>query len=172
MSKRVKSNNFPNFATFVLRLLLQHMMYKGKENATLALNTWKMQVTCNCRFSFLFFIGYFLYLHFKHYPLSRFPSLPETPYYIHPPPASMRVFIQSPTNFHLSALNSPILRHLSSLHRTKTLSSHWCCYICIWSHVYSLVGGLVPGSSGESGWLILLFLLWGCKPLQLLQSFL
>jgi hypothetical protein len=31
-------------------------------------------------------------------------------------------------------------------------------YICIWSpeslHVYSLVGGLVPGSSGRSGWLI------------------
>jgi hypothetical protein len=47
------------------------------------------------------------------------------------------------------------------------------CYICSWSHgslhVYSLVGGLVPGSSG---WLILLFFLWGCKPLQLLQSFL
>jgi hypothetical protein len=34
------------------------------------------------------------------------------------------------------------------------------CYICGWSHgslrVYSLVGGLVPGSSGENGWLILL----------------
>ena len=34
------------------------------------------------------------------------------------------------------------------------------CYICSWSHVslnvYSLVGGLVPGSSGGSGWLILL----------------
>ena len=51
------------------------------------------------------------------------------------------------------------------------------CYICIWSHgslhVYSLVGGLVPGSTGGggSGWLILLFFLWGCKLLQLLQSF-
>ena len=37
------------------------------------------------------------------------------------------------------------------------------CYICSWSysslHVYSLVGGLVPGSSGESGKLILLFFL-------------
>jgi hypothetical protein len=32
------------------------------------------------------------------------------------------------------------------------------CYICSWSHgslhVYSLVGGLLPGSSGGSGWLI------------------
>jgi hypothetical protein len=49
-------------------------------------------------------------------------------------------------------------------------------YICSWSHesllVYSLVGGLVPGSSGCTGWFILLFLLWGCKPLQLLESFL
>jgi hypothetical protein len=44
------------------------------------------------------------------------------------------------------------------------------CYICGWSHgslhVYFLVGGLVPGSSAGSGWLILLFL-WGCKSLQL-----
>jgi hypothetical protein len=49
-------------------------------------------------------------------------------------------------------------------------------YICSWNqkslHVYSVVDGLVPGSSEGSGWLILLFFLWGCKPLQLLQSFL
>jgi hypothetical protein len=41
------------------------------------------------------------------------------------------------------------------------------CYIWGGSHgslhVYTLVGGLVPGSSGGSGWLILLFFLWGCK---------
>jgi hypothetical protein len=47
------------------------------------------------------------------------------------------------------------------------------CYICSWSHgslqVYSLVGSLVPGNSGGSGWLILLLFLWGCKPIQLLQ---
>jgi hypothetical protein len=46
-------------------------------------------------------------------------------------------------------------------------------YICSWNHgslpVYSLVGGLVPRSSGGSGWLILLFFLWGCKPFQLLH---
>jgi hypothetical protein len=50
------------------------------------------------------------------------------------------------------------------------------CYIWGWSHgvlpVYSLVDGLVAGNSEESGWFILLFLLWGCKHLQLLQSFL
>ena len=37
------------------------------------------------------------------------------------------------------------------------------CYICNWSHgslpVYPLVGGLVPGSSGGTGWFKLLFLL-------------
>jgi len=46
------------------------------------------------------------------------------------------------------------------------------CYICSWSqgsgHVYSLDGGLSPGSSD---WLVLMFL-WGCKLFQLLQSFL
>ena len=49
-------------------------------------------------------------------------------------------------------------------------------YICSWSHgsfhYYSLVGRLVPLSPGGTGWLILLFFLWGFKPLQLLQSFL
>ena len=51
----------------------------------------------------------------------------------------------------------------------------FCC-LCSWSHgslhVYTLVGGLVPGSSGGTGWFTLLFLLWGCKLLQLLGSFL
>jgi hypothetical protein len=64
-----------------------------------------------------------------------------------------------------------------SLHRTKDSSSPppplmpdkaILCYICSWSHrslhVYSLVG-LIPRSSGESGWLILLFFLWGSKSL-------
>ena len=33
-------------------------------------------------FPFSFFIGYFLYLHFKYYPLSLFSPLLETPYSI------------------------------------------------------------------------------------------
>ena len=49
------------------------------------------------------------------------------------------------------------------------------CYICRCSHeshhVCSLVGHLVPGSSGGTGKFILLFLLWGCKPIQLLGPF-
>jgi hypothetical protein len=38
--------------------------------------------------------------------------------------------------------------------------------------VFSLIGGLVPGSPGVTGWFILLLLLWGYKPLQLLGYFL
>ena len=33
--------------------------------------------------------------------------------------------------------------------------------------MFSLIGGLVPGSSGDTGWFILLLLLWGFIPLQL-----
>jgi hypothetical protein len=48
-------------------------------------------------------------------------------------------------------------------------------YICSWSlkslHAYSLVGDLIPGCF-EATDLFILFLLWGCKPLQLLVSFL
>jgi hypothetical protein len=40
----------------------------------------------------------------------------------------------------------------------------------MYTHVYSLVGSLVPESFWGSGWLILLFFLWGCSPLQLPQS--
>jgi hypothetical protein len=50
------------------------------------------------------------------------------------------------------------------------------CYMWDWSHgslhVYTLVGVLVLGIFGGSGWLILFFFLWDCKHLKLLQSFL
>ena len=50
------------------------------------------------------------------------------------------------------------------------------CNICKQSHeshhVFSLIAGLVPGSSGGPGWFILLFLLGDCKPLQLFGYFL
>jgi hypothetical protein len=50
------------------------------------------------------------------------------------------------------------------------------CYICGCSHgsfhVCSFLGSLVPRSSRGSRWLILWFFLWGCKTLQVLQSFL
>ena len=52
------------------------------------------------------------------------------------------------------------------------------CYMPSWSHelpppthchVYSLVGGLVPGSIVGSYWLILFFL-WGCKHFNFFQT--
>ena len=46
-------------------------------------------------------------------------------------------------------------------------------YICGWSHVYILDGGLFSGIQGGSGRFILWFLLWGsCKPIQVLGAFL
>jgi hypothetical protein len=75
---------------------------------TLARFYWKdPDVAVSC-------IGYFLYLHFKCYPLSRFPSLPETSYHILPSPA-MRVFYEGlppPTHSHLPTHDSPTLGHL------------------------------------------------------------
>jgi hypothetical protein len=57
--------------------------------------------------------------------LSPFPVPLNPP--SHPPsPASVRVFPHPPMHFCLPASHSPTLRHLSSLHRTKDLSSHWC----------------------------------------------
>jgi hypothetical protein len=58
---------------------------------------WLMAITF---FLLFFFIGYFLYLHFKCYTLSQFPTLLETPYHILCPPASMRVFLHPPTHSH------------------------------------------------------------------------
>jgi hypothetical protein len=49
------------------------------------------------------------------------------------------------------------------------------CYICSWSHghshVYSLVDGLVSGSSGGIDLLILSFVYWRCNPFHSLSPF-
>ena len=117
------------------------------------------------------YIRHFLYLHFKSYSLSWFllqkPALPSPCLLTHslllPGPGIPLYWGIEP-----SQDQGPLL----SLMTNKAI----LCYICSWSygslHVYSLVGGLVPGSSGGTGWFILLFLLWGCKLLQLLGFFL
>ena len=103
-----------------------------------------------------------------------------------PIPSSLPVLLYRCSHTHRllpSHLDIP-LHWVWSLHRTKGLSSHWClirpsiCYVGRWSlgsfHVYSLDGGLVPVSSGGSGWLILLFFLWVVNPfssLSLVSSF-
>ena len=74
--------------------------------------------------SFLFlFIRYFLYLHFKCYPLYWFS--PRNSLSNPPSPASMTVFPDPPTHSHLSSLPFPYTGALS-LHRTKRHSSHGC----------------------------------------------
>ena len=105
-----------------------------------------------------FLLNWLFYL-FTFQMLSPFPvSLLPSP---HPNPIPLRWGIMPPQD------KGPPLPLMSD----KAI----LCYICIWSpgslHVYSLVGGLVSGSSGWPS-LLTLFFLWGCKPLQLLQSFL
>jgi len=109
---------------------------------------------------FLFYLFYFLnrifYL-FTFQMLLPFQVSPlQTPYPIPPNPASMKLLPYPPTHSCLTAL-AFLYTGASSFHRTKDFSSHWCqirpifCYICSWSHgsahVFSLDGGLVPGSS-------------------------
>jgi hypothetical protein len=129
------------------------------------------------------------------YPVSHL----QPPYCIPLTLLLLRVLPNPPTHSHLNALAFSYTG-VSSLHRTKGIPSHWCqirpsSYICSWSHgshhVYSLVGGLVPGSSGMSGWyccssygvsnpfssfspspnspirVIVLSLMFGCKHLHL-----
>ena len=98
-----------------------------------------------------------------------FPSFSLLLWEPQPHPCSHCFYVGVPisNHSHLPVLVFPYTG-VPSLHRTKELSSPIdavdkaiLCYICSWSngslHVYSLVGGLVPGSSGVSGWLILLF---------------
>jgi hypothetical protein len=108
---------------------------------------------------YFFFINHFIHLHFKWYPPSQFPlhkvSIHPIPFL--PPPLCLYEGAPSPTH--------SLLPHCS------IIPLHWGtkppqdqgpllplmpdkvihCYICSWSHgnlhVYSLVGGLVSGSS-------------------------
>jgi hypothetical protein len=68
---------------------------------------------------FILFIGYFIYLHFKCYHLSSFPS---TNLLSHAPSASMRVLPHPARHFQFTPL--PLLCGASNLHRTKGLPSH------------------------------------------------
>jgi hypothetical protein len=130
-------------------------------------------------FKVFFFFGYFVYLHFKCYStllvspwkpptLPPFPSLHEDALpSTHP---LLRYCPIIPLLWDIKHSQNPGIPLL--LIPDKAI----LCHLFSWSHgslhVYSLVGGLVPGSSGGLGWLILLFHPWVCKPLHLLQFFL
>jgi hypothetical protein len=101
-----------------------------------------------------------------------------SPFMVSSSPSPLPLLTYPPTATSLS-WHFPTLRHWALRDQRPLLPlmivKAILCYICSWSHgslhVYSLVGGLVPGSCWGTGWFILLFLLWGCKPLQLLGSF-
>ena len=119
-----------------------------------------------------FFIRYFLYLYFKWYPISWFR-------FWNPPILSPHACSPNHTLLFLS-LRIPY-NGTQSFHRTKGLSSHWwlarpssatyglepwippCVLFVWWFSSYDLWG---------THCFILLFLLWGCKPLQLPLYFL
>jgi hypothetical protein len=124
-----------------------------------------------------FNIFYLIFYLFTFQMLSPFrfqlhkPSIPS------PPLASTRVFPGLPKYSCFTTLTFPYTEASSSLHRTKGLPSHQCS-IRLSSATY-VAGAMGPsmctlglvGALGGSGWLILLFFLWGCKSLQFLQSF-
>jgi len=112
------------------------------------------------------------YLYFKCYPLSRFtvwkPSIPCPPLLLwgcSPTPTSLPCHPPTLGNW---AFTGP---------RTSPLSDAWQGHPLLHMGPEPLViscalFGWWFSPSGGSGWLILLFFLWGCKPLQLFQSFL
>jgi hypothetical protein len=111
----------------------------------------------------LFFFPIFYWLYFIYIssaiPLSSLPSAIPCPFllcYLFPP-VSMRVLPYPPTH---SCPGTPLhwgIKPSQDQGPPFPLmpDKDTLCYICNWSHgplhVYSLVGGLVPGSSGESG---------------------
>ena len=121
-------------------------------------------------------IFFLLVILFTFQMLSPFTVSPPQPPYPLSFPCLNEGAHHQPTHSSLSALAFLYTESLS-LHRTKGLPSQRCL-IRPFSATYAAgsIGThwlvfLVPGIFGRgSGWLILLFFLWGCKPLQLLQS--
>jgi hypothetical protein len=113
------------------------------------------------------------------FPIPYPPTSPNS--LSHLPPDSLRVISHPLTPAYLPSM-SPTIRHqaFTGLRASPPTDAppppkkSILCYICSWSHgslhVYSLIDGLIPGNYRGSGWLM--FFLWGCKPLPLLQSFL
>jgi hypothetical protein len=130
-----------------------------------------------------FILFYWLFYLFTFQMLSAFPVKPPILFSVLP--ASMRVVPHPPTpNYFPSIPLCWVLEPPQDQGPLFPLMSDKAVLCYIWSHhVYSSVGGLVPGSFRKSGWLVLLvlfcfvlfcsvlFSLWAWKPLQLLQSF-
>jgi hypothetical protein len=117
-------------------------------------------------FSFLLLVILFIYIsNVIPHPPTQFP-LPLLPWEYsptHPPtPTSL------PQHCPINAFTGPGLP--LSLMPDKVILRYICSTNHGSLHVYAWVGGLVLERSGRSCCLILLFLLWGCKPLQPFNS--
>ena len=124
-------------------------------------------------FFLYFFIRQFLYLHFKCYPLSQFLlQNSPLPLPLHLPPNPPTPIPGPDIPLYWDIEPSQDLGPLLPLMTDKAI----LCSICSQSqksqNVFSLICSLVPRSSGATGQVILMFLLWGCKPLKLLGYFL
>lgn len=126
----------------------------------------------------VFFIRYFLYFHFKYFPIWVFPLKTTNPN----PPSPLH-YEGAPQPNHLLLSFHPGIPHTEAATtlRPKGLSSHWCQEDHPLPHVQSQEW--VPPcvlfgwwsrflSSGVSGQLTLLLTPWGCKLTQVLQSLL
>jgi hypothetical protein len=130
--------------------------------------------SCHFRFYFFCFCFFFwIFYVFTFQMFSPFLVSPLEPLIPSPlPSASIRVLPLPPTHSPLHGPGIPLHWGIEPWPLLLMPDNATLCYICGWSHgslhVYSLVGDLVPGSSGRSGCLILFFL-WGFKSLKLLQ---
>jgi hypothetical protein len=129
-----------------------------------------MKICCSRYLIFFFsFIGYFLYLHFKCYPLSRSPlQNPQS----HPPsPCRSESTLHPPTHSHPPALGFSYTGASISL-RPKGHSSH----LCPIRPFFATNEPWVLRSSGGRGVCVsgplTLALPWSYKPPQLFQSLL
>jgi hypothetical protein len=130
-------------------------------------------------FHFLFLFSSLLLDTFKFYisnfyPLSRFPlHKPPIPSPIAPP----LLWGCSPTHPFLPPHPGiPLHWGIEPSQDQGPLSFHWCLarpslHLELWVIPCLLFGWwLSPWELGGAGWLILLFFLWGCKPLQLMKE--
>jgi hypothetical protein len=135
----------------------------------------KAEVLSFFLFLFLLWEIFFIYI-------SNVIPFPGSPFLVSPIPSSLPLLLWGCSSTHsptpTSLLSFPLHWDIyCTFIRTKTSpplmhDKAILCYICSWGHLYSFIDGLVSWNSGGSDWLILLFFLWGCKSLQLLQSFL
>jgi hypothetical protein len=126
-----------------------------------------------CKFLFIFFLLDIFFIYISNfspflisplkpsYPIPPFPCLLTHPLPLPWPGIPLHWGIKP------SLSQGPLLSLMS--HKAILCYSVWSLEFL---HVDSLVGGLVPGSNGVTGWFILLFLLLSYKLLQLLRSFL